>query len=271
MVMNLGLSGQPFSGPDVGGFVGEPSPELLCRWLQAAALMPFCRVHSAKPDHDHPDAEAVTPREPWVFGPEWEARYRSAIELRYRLIPTLYTRAEEATRTGVPLMRPLFLEFPTDPGCAALDDQFIVGADLLCAPVVEDGARSRAVYLPPGPWYDFWTNEPMEGGRTATIDAPLDRLPLFVRGGSVLPMSPVVQHSGEMNARPLELRAYLHDGQAGGALYEDDGRSMDFEAGAFRRTTFHVHDGAGGPRVETSIEGAYHSPRPPAVWDFIGK
>jgi alpha-glucosidase len=271
MVMNLGISGQPFSGPDVGGFVGEPSPELLCRWLQAAALMPFCRVHSAKPDHDHPDAEAVTPREPWVFGPEWEALYRGAIELRYRLMPTLYTLAEEAARTGIPLMRPLFLEFPDDPACAARDDEFMLGAGLLCAPVLEDGARSRAVYLPPGPWYDFWTSEPLEGGRTVEVEVPLGRLPLFARGGSVLALSPVAQHTGETLDRPLELRAYLQDGRAGGALYEDDGHSMEFETGAFRRTTFRVRTESGVPQVETSFEGAYHSPRPEAAWEFIGK
>jgi alpha-glucosidase (family GH31 glycosyl hydrolase) len=147
----------------------------------------------------------------------------------------------------------------------------MLGADLLCAPVLEDGARSRAAYLPPGPWYDFWTDEPLEGGRMAEVDAPLGRLPLFARGGSVLALSPVAQHTGETLDRPLELRAYLQDGRAGGALYEDDGHSMEFETGAFRRTTFRVRTESGVPQVETSFEGAYHSPRPEAAWEFIGK
>jgi alpha-glucosidase len=270
MVMNLGLSGQPISGPDIGGFVGEPSAELFCRWLQAGALMPYCRVHSAKPDHDNPDAEAVTPREPWVFGPEWEDRHRAAIELRYRLMPTLYTLAEEAARTGLPMLRPLFMEFPDDPRCAGVEDQFMVGANLLCAPVLEDGARSRPVYLPDGPWYDFWTNDPVTGGQVISVEAPLERLPLYARGGAVLAVQPVVQHTGEMDAQPLELRFYLHDGSAGGEVYEDDGRSMNYDSGAFLRTRITVRTEGGDRRVEAFTEGDYESPRPEARHTFIG-
>lgn len=268
MVLNFGLSGQAISGPDIGGFVGDPSPELFLRWMQAAALMPYCRVHSAKPDHDNPDAveEGFTPREPWVFGPEWEPHLRAAIELRYRLLPTLYTLAEEAARTGVPILRPLFLEFPDDPRAVGRDDQYMVGPHLLAAPVMEDGARTRAVYLPDGLWYDFWSGEALAGGREVTADAPLERLPLYVRAGSVLALQPVVQHTGEMPGQPLEMRAYLQDGRAEGEVYEDDGRSMDFERGAFRRAHYSVRNN----NVYATVEGDYRSPRPEAHWEFIG-
>jgi len=272
MVMNFGLSGQALSGPDIGGFMGDPTPELFTRWIQAGALFPFCRCHHAASKHegefDRLDASA---QEPWSHGGEYEAVNRASIELRYRLLPYLYTLAEEAARTGVPILRPLFLEYPDDPRCKGLDDQFLLGRDLLCAPVLQEGATSRTVYLPPGDWYDFWSGERLEGGRDLTVEAPLSHLPLYVRAGAVLPMQPVVQHTGEMRDEPLILRAYLDNGRAEGEVYEDDGITLDFERGAFRRTRAVVTREGGEANVEMASEGSYISPRPEPVVEVIGR
>lgn len=269
MVMNLGLSGHAISGPDIGGFKGEPSPELFGRWLQANALFPFCRVHSAKPNWQDPDAPLGSPQEPWAFGTEWERINRASIELRYRLLPYLYTVVEEATRTGVPPVRPLMLEYPHDPECERLDDQYLVGTDILVAPVLEEGAFARSVYLPDGGWYDFWTRERFEGGRRINVEAPLDRLPLFVRAGAAIPTQPIVQHTGECAAQPITWLAFLGE-RAEGDLYEDDGDSMAYLNGAFSITHLSVWQLAGGPAICFAGGGDYVSPRPPACVEIIG-
>ncbi len=251
MVLNLGLSGQPFAGPDIGGFAGNPSAELYTRFLQAGVFSPFCRGHSQKGTQD---------REPWAFGPEYEALNRQAIELRYQLLPYLYTVFEEAARTGVPVMRPLFLEYPADRRTYRLDTAFLLGRDLLIAPVLVEGARSREVYVPEGEWFDFWTGEKIIGPRQARVEAPLDRVPIFVRGGAIIPMQPVVQYVDEVPVDPLILNVF--PGRVcEGALYEDDGVSDDFQRGRYARTRFGCRVSAEGIVVEVGRrEGSYMPP-----------
>jgi alpha-glucosidase len=251
MVLNLGLSGQPFAGPDIGGFAGDPSAELFARFLQAGVFSPFCRVHSQKGTRD---------REPWAFGPEYEALHRRFIELRYELLPYLYTVFEEAARTGVPVMRPLFLEYPADRRTYRLDTAFLLGRDLLIAPVLVEGARSREVYLPEGEWFDFWTGERLFGPRSVHVEAPLDRVPLFVRGGAILPMQPVVQHVDEAPTDPLVLNVFPSR-ECAGALYEDDGVSDAYQRGEYARTRFGCR--ASGDEIVVTIgrrEGGYVPP-----------
>lgn len=265
MTLNLGLSGQAICGPDVGGFSSEASPELFGRWLQANILFPFCRVHSAKSDSDTPMAEGLNPQEPWTFGEDWEAINRRYIELRYRLLPYLYTVFEEMTRTGAPIVRPLLFDYPEDPKCRWRDDQYTIGRDLLCAPIVYEGATSRSLYLPTGDWYDFFTNERIAGGREIQVDAPLDRLPLFVRAGSAIPMQPAVQHTGECHSVPIEWAVYPNSaGEAEGVLYEDDGATMEFADGTYKRTRLTFKAG-NDPEIIEASEGSYVSPRPPST------
>ena len=154
-LLGMGVSGLSFVGSDIGGYAYGVSPELFTRWLQVGVFSPFMRVH----------AELGSPdKEPWSFGPRYEAINKRTIELRYQLLPYIYNVMQQAGETGVPAMRPLFLEYPNDEATAAIDDEFLLGSDLLVAPVLREGASERAVYLPKGDWYDYWTGR-RSGGR----------------------------------------------------------------------------------------------------------
>jgi alpha-glucosidase len=225
MCLNLGLSGVAFCGPDTGGFASDCDGELLARWTQVGALTPFFRNHSAL---------GTVNQEPWVFGEPYDSICRRWIELRYELLPYIYTAAWQAARSGLPMMRPLALAFPGDERTYDLDDQFLFGDALLAAPVGQPGQRTRGVHLPGGPWYDFCSGERLSGEVEA--DAPLDRMPLYVRAGTVLPLGPVIQHSDEWPPEALHLHIYPGEGESW--FYEDDGHSLDYQAGAFRLTRF---------------------------------
>jgi alpha-glucosidase len=251
-LLNLGLSGFSMSGADVGGFAGSPSPELLTRWLMLAAFQPIDRDHAAKGTRDH---------EPWVDGPEQEAIRRRYIEERYRLMPYLYTTAEETSRDGMPILRPLFFEFPhatadNHPLDGDAPGEFMFGPRILVAasPSPEEVAPYE-VHLPPGVWYDYWTGAVLD--RRAPIVArdleirdglprqaraltpvmvkpgPAD-LPVYVRAGSIVPMAPLVQSTDEKPSGPLTLRVFPGD-ECQGDLYQDDGISYDFRQGQFLR------------------------------------
>ncbi|MFZ3571855.1 glycoside hydrolase family 31 protein [Streptomyces sp. BH097] len=179
LVMGLGLCGVPYSGPDVGGFDGKPSPELFLRWFQLGAQMPLFRTRSA------PRAGR---REPWMFGEEVLAHARVALEERRRLQPYFMTLAQLARRTGAPYVRPLWWGAPEDRALRDCEDAFLLGDCLLVAPVLEQGVDRRTVQLPPGRWYDTVTGEVFEGPGQVTVDAPLSRIPVLARGGSVLPV-----------------------------------------------------------------------------------
>jgi alpha-glucosidase len=205
-VLGLGLSGIPYTGPDIGGFSGTPSAELYLRWFQTAALMPFFRTHSSI---------LTSRREPWTFGQPTLDILRRFLRLRYQLLPYLYTLAWQASQTGQPLVRPLFWNQPQDARLWAVDDCFLLGEDLLVAPVLEDGARSRRVVLPNGDWYSFWDDALFQGPGTVECEAPLDRIPLLVRRGSVLPTE---------EGQALTLHLYPPgDAPGRGLLYSDQG------------------------------------------------
>jgi alpha-glucosidase len=229
-LLNLGLSGIPLAGADIGGFFEGCTPELLVRWSQLGALYPFARNNSARD---------TARQEPWAWGEPTTSRCRRAIELRYRLLPYLYTAVEQATRTGLPVLRPLFVDHPTDPGSQVAEDVALVGPALLVAPVVRPGLTSRQLYLPPGDWVDIRDGRRLAGGETHTVSATLDEdIPLFARAGSIVPQSPVVQSTRERPDR-LELHVYPDvEGRASGTVYEDDGESMAFLDGDCARTRF---------------------------------
>jgi alpha-glucosidase len=255
--MNLGVSGVPIVGSDVGGFSGNPSPELYARWLQAAALSPFLRSHSE---------QVSKPHEPYSFGDEYTAINRGTIELRYRLLPYLYSVFQEHTRDGSPVMRPLWFEYPSDDRTYMTDDQYLVGRDLLVAPVVVEGTTKRRVYFPRGDaWVDWWTGRRHEGGTEAEVEAPLDRLPLFARAGSAIPTQAPVQHTGEMSKAPLTL--VVVRGAAGtSSFYEDAGEGYEYTRGASRTTTAALE----GDRLRLSRAGSYAAQRALASVEFLG-
>ncbi|MEO6334424.1 MAG: TIM-barrel domain-containing protein [Pyrinomonadaceae bacterium] len=229
MLTNLSVSGVPFVGCDVGGFNDRPSGELYTRWLQAAALTPFLRSHSVS---------WAGNKEPWEFGDEFTPINRASIELRYKFLPYLYTLFYEHERTGQPVMRPLWYEFPTDKLTYLIGDEYLVGSDLLVAPVVKEGMRTREIYLPAGAaWIDWWTGERMEGGKQYSVKAPVDRLPLYVRAGAIIPTQDVIQHTGEMPNSPITLNvaAGIESGKTEvSAVHQDAGDGYGYRQNAWR-------------------------------------
>lgn len=227
MVMNLGLSGILFTGPDIGGFQEVPTPELYARWIQAASLFPFCRTHTMK---NTPD------QEPWSFGKEVENIARKYLTLRYQLMPYLYSSFAQSASLGKPLIYPTFMYDPTDSQLFQQDDVFMVGEALLVAPVLEKNARSRELYLPQGVWYDFWTGKLIDGARTVTVDAPLDTMPIFAKSGKVVPMWEPMQYVGEKRVEELKLHVYAGIGET--TFYEDSGQRLDYLNGEYRWSYF---------------------------------
>ena len=259
-LVNLGLSGFAFSGNDVGGYAGSPPAELLTRWLEIGAFAPIDRDHTEKGTAD---------QEPWVGGPEQEATRRRYIEERYRLMPYIYTLAEQASREGIPLVRPLFLEFPMGrsdgtPIDTFADNQFMLGPALMVAPPpFEETQDDYEVWFPEGTsWFNYWTgarvliahpaDDPTASPRFIQKHPNIDELPVFVRAGSIVARQPLVQSTDETPQGPLELRVYLPkpdtillgkdaaalespDAYCNGTIYTDDGVSFDFRKGDFYR------------------------------------
>lgn len=234
MSMGFGVSGQPFVGSDVGGFMENTTPELLVRWYQYGALTPFCRNHNHRGQND---------QYPWVFGEAAEAICRRAVELRYRLMPYFYAAFVEASQTGAPVQRPLIFDYQEDLSVRTVDDQFLLGRDLLVAPVYREGQTARMVYLPAGTWYDQ-DDVCHVGPAWITAAAPLSTIPRYARGGSVMPMWPTAPES-TMGHHPtsIELHVFLpsKDGKTCSVLHEDDGETFAFRDGGFYRTEFILH------------------------------
>lgn len=244
-LLNWSLAGMPYETCDIGGYDGaEPSPEMLSRWMEAGVFFSVMRSHSAL---------SRIPRFPWLFGPAAEKAIRQAIDLRYRLIPYYYSLAHETFTTGIPLMRPLVMEFPDDPRVADLSDEWLMGASLLAAPVLAPGGK-RSVYLPAGTWYALGTNQAFPGGQTLNVTAGLDDIPAYVRAGSILPLGPVIQSTSQLPGGPLTVQIY--PGQnAAFTLVEDDGATTGYRHGLIRRTTF-KWDGA-ARRLSWERTGSY--------------
>jgi alpha-glucosidase len=228
MLTNLSVSGVSFVGADVGGFVRTPSGELYARWLQAAVLTPFLRTHSAI------DTE---PREPWSFGADFERINRATIELRYRFLPYIYTLFANQELRGDPVMRPLWFSYPSDVKTYLVEDEFLVGGDLLVAPIVREHETRRQIYFPAGDtWIDWWNGARHAGGSEQKIDVPLDRLPLFVRAGAIIPVQPVVQSTRDMPGAPLTL-VVAPGAQGTSTVYQDSGDGYGYRRGESRTIT----------------------------------
>src|SRR5882672_1582810 len=252
MFESLGLSGEPFVGSDAGGFMGNATGEMLTRWYQVAFLTPFCRNHKDIRGYD---------QEPWRFGKYYEDIIRKFLKLRYELMPFLYTTLEEAHRTGVPVFRPLMLNYQNDQSTLNLDNEFMIGDDLLVAPILKPDVTQRLVYLPAGVWYDFWTNKNYSGGTMITVDAPLDTVPMFVRGGAIIPMWPAMNYVGEKKADPITFAIYPDAaGRASTTLYEDDGVSPAYKNRVVRRTSVTASRSGQGFRVDASAPVESYDP-----------
>ena len=266
MLESLGLGGFGMSGADVGGFIGTPSADLVTKWTELATFQPIDRNHSEK---------GTAHREPWSHGPEQEAIRRRYIEERYRLMPYLYTTVEEMSRTGLPVLRPLLLEFPeatADKHPLDLDagNEFLFGSDLLVAPSpFPDKLDTYQVLFPPLDWYDYWTGQLVlrQAPQSAKADAEsptpvlvhpkLDILPVYVREGSILPMQALVQSTNEIPQGPLLLRVYPGR-DCKGSLYQDDGKTMAYKRGEFLRIQFTCEASANSVKLHVGPhQGSY--------------
>jgi alpha-glucosidase len=280
MLKNLGLSGFSLAGADVGGYAGTPSADLLTKWIEIAAFQPIDRDHAEKGTGDH---------EVWANGPEQEAIRRRFLEERYRLLPYFYTVMEENTRTGLPLLRPLFLEFPNAaPDRHPLDldvdaaGEFMVGPDLLVAPPpFPDKTDAYDVTLPSRGWYDYWTGKRVDrntergqqsdaatGSQLSTVHITprLEDLPVFVRPGAIVPIEPLVQSTAEIPRGPLRLHVFPGP-DCKGTLYQDDGTSFAYRSGAFLRMTFTCATSTDGR--ELTVHASKHEGSYPAWWKSV--
>jgi len=251
MVLSLGLCGQPISGPDLGGFDGDPEPELFARWFELGAYLPFARGHSER---------SACRKEPWSFGPEVEACVQAALSRRYELLPYLYTQCERSLAAGLPLARPSFWAAPHEDWLRTCDDQFLLGDDLLVAPIVRAGERERDVLLPPNPggWYPFPAGGIPLSEPRVRVAAPLGTTPVFARAGSIIPTtSPGLRAAAALTA-PLVLHAFVDaEGCARGWLYEDDGSSRIEPGHPSLITRFDLGPGGG---LRRKSEGSFRPP-----------
>lgn len=250
--ITTGLCGIPYWGTDTGGFVPtkEFTAELFVRWFQFSAFCPSFRSHGRAwmlrlpwgwnmgrygPAELEPQyAAEVLPTAEELHNAAVEEICRKYLNLRYQLLPYLYSAVAETHTRGMPLMRALWLAYPEDAKAVAVEDAYLWGESMLVAPVVEPGATRRAVYLPAGVWWDYWSDTPVNGGTEVAREVNLETIPLYVKAGAILPIGPLKQYTGEVSSEPLTLRVYPG---ADGAmtLYEDDGVSFDYEKGSFTR------------------------------------
>ena len=247
IALNTALSGIPYWGTDIGGFVPteEFTAELYLRWFQFGAFCPLFRCHGRTwklrlpwgwntgdpgPVEIRNYDGAAIPDSGQLHDARVEPICRKYLELRYRMLPYLYSAVRECSTTGMPIMRALWLHFPDDPKAVECSDQYLWGRNVLVAPVVEKGAATRRVYLPRGAWYDFWTHERLEGGREISRPVDLETIPLYVQEGSILPLGPVKQYTSEKLDEPISVSIYP-GADASFLLYEDDGISFDHRKG----------------------------------------
>lgn len=247
IAINTGLSGIPYWGTDIGGFVPtkEFTAELFLRWFQFGAFCTLFRCHGRNwklrlpwgwntgdpgPIEIRNYDGASIPDASQLHNTQVEPICRKYLELRYRMLPYLYSAVRECALTGMPVMRGLWLHYPDDPIATARADEYLWGRDVLVAPVVEQGATSRSVYLPRGTWYDFWTSERVDGGREISRPVDLETLPLYVRASAIIPTGPVKQYVSEKVDAPLTVTVYPGmDGLS--SIYEDDGASFNYRKG----------------------------------------
>ena len=231
MLLNLGLSGFSFCGTDVGGFSFDCTGELLARWVQVGCFSPLFRNHSCTGTRD---------QEPWAFDETVLEINRKYIRLRYQLLPYFYDLMRQSELSGLPVLRPLVLHYPGDERTHEMNDEFLCGPYILAAPILSQGQRFRAVYLPEGRWFDFWNPAFYEGNQIISVEAGLDTCPMFVKAGSIIPRYPVQNYVGEREIDELILDVYPGEGRY--LHYQDDGVSFAYREGYYNLYEFALHE-----------------------------
>jgi alpha-glucosidase (family GH31 glycosyl hydrolase) len=252
MMLNVGMSGLGYHNSDIGGFnSGTETAELYVRWMEYGTFCPITRAHGV-------DSPVGT--EPWALGSVAETISKKFIQLRYRLLPYIYTMAYQNYSTGMPLGRPLFFDDTSDPNLVNESSSYLWGDAFLVSPVVQSGQTTKSVYLPKGKWIDFWSDKIFTGGQTVSVDAPLEKLPLFVKAGSIVPMMQVMNYSDEHPVDTLTLATYPSpDSAAQFTLYEDDGKTLAYQSGNFATTEFSANvTGTNSTASVTMAIGAVH-------------
>lgn len=250
-LLGMGLSGLTFAGADIGGFAESPSPDLYTRWLEAGVFYPLSRTHTSLGTRE---------QDPWSYGIRREGINRDSIDLRYRLLPYLYDAFYESSKSGLPVMRALLLDYPGDPQAVAQQEEFLFGDDLLVAPVVKDGEWKWRVYLPKGRWVDFWSDRAYDGPLNVTVDAPLGKVPIFARGGAIIPTEQPVEYTGEAPIDPLTFEVYPN-GDSEREYYEDDGLSFKYQRGDFLLEQIRVTSTPSQVAIGVSArQGSYQPP-----------
>jgi alpha-glucosidase len=244
----LSMSGVPFCGTDIGGFSGEPDGELFTRWIQFGTFSPFMRAHSAGDTKE---------REPWSFGEPFTSINRTFIELRYRLLPYLYSAFWEHHRYGFPILRPVVMHEQDEPVNHGRQDEFTYGDKILICPVMQPGQTSRNVYLPKGTWYNFWSNEEVQGGKEVLVATPLEIIPIFIKAGSVIPEYPVQQYVGEKEIEEVKLNIYYSTYEVNSFFFEDYGETFAYEQDIYSEKKFVVSGTDAAMTITQSMEGLY--------------
>jgi len=242
------MSGYSFVGSDIGGFAEQPNGELFARWIQLGIFHPFCRVHSSG---DHGD------QEPWSFGKEITDIVRKFIELRYELLPYLYTMFWRYTKEGTPMLLPIVCYDQEDTQTHFRTDEFIFGEQILVCPIQEPNAQGRRMYIPRGHWYNYWSDEIIEGGREKWVVADIDTIPLFVKAGAIIPKYPVQQYVGELEIKELLLDVYFTEGEENSTVYEDAEDGYTYENGKYSLRNFKLLGKEGELKIQQFKDGAF--------------
>jgi alpha-glucosidase len=218
-----------FTGSDIGGFAEQPSGELYARWIQLGVFHPFCRTHSSG-DHGN--------QEPWAFDDEVIDITRKFVSLRYQLLPYLYTMFWQYIEQGIPMLKPLVYFDQEDTQTHYRNDEFVFGNQIVVCPILEPNSIGRRMYLPRGKYYNYWTNEHIEGGKEIWVDAKFDQIPIFIKAGAIIPKYPVQQYVGELEFDELTLDMYYKEGKEKSIVYEDAQDGYDYKKGRFSLLSF---------------------------------
>ena len=247
-IQRMAISGMSFIGTDIGGFAEQPTGELFVRWIQLGIFHPFCRVHSSG---DHGD------QEPWAFDENVTDIVRKFIELRYKMLPYLYTAFYQYVKDGTPMVKPLVLLDQEDHQTYYRTDEFLFGKHLLVCPILQPNSKGRRMYVPKGNWFNYWTHEVVEGGKELWVDADIDSIPLFVKEGAIIPKYPVQQYVGEKTIEDVELEVYYKEGKESSVLYEDAHEGYDYKKGRFSYRTFKLTGLKNELIIQQHKEGEY--------------
>jgi len=258
VTLNKAISGQSFTGPDIGGFIDDTTGELLVRWLQAGAFLPFYRNHSA--------VDTIR-QEPWLFGDDYLDAGRKAIQLRYKLMPYLYDAFAKCHQFGYPIVAPLWILAPQNPVVREIDDCYLIGRDILVAPIVQQDSLRRQVYLPDGNWYDYHSREMHVGEQWIMTEAPLDHLPLFVRAGRIIAEWDVLD---DLRQKTDTLRLYVYAGNGQTVIYDDAGEGLECNEGDYAWHGFEMQQRGQTLMIQHHTVGKYQTNYERIELHFIG-